>query len=123
MTAPTEQESPFFELGLRASRHLAGMAAGALKAGQMPPRDVFDWFVDFTTLGLLETEKMVMAGNTDPDTGADLERYVVSLSELLRICDTNKLLVTKDRAMAALNARRLRLPPEFDHTYGGLLSG
>jgi len=68
------------------------MVVGSLRSGQMPPREIFDWFADFTTQGLIETEKRVLEGQTDADIAADLERYVVSLSEVMRICDANSLL-------------------------------
>lgn len=119
MTDLTDQEN----LAIKASRLLATMVVGSLRSGQMPPREIFDWFADFTTQGLIETEKRVLEGQTDADIAADLERYVVSLSEVMRICDANSLLVTKDRILAALNARRLRLPEGFDHTYEGMLNG
>lgn len=126
MSAPTDaapDPHSHTSLTARACHLLAGMAAGSLRDGQMPPKSVFDWFVDFTTAGVIEREKASMAGETGPDHAAEFERYVVTLSELLRICDANHLLVTKDRALAALNARRLYLPADFDYTYGGLLDG
>lgn len=121
MSAPTEEEAT--ALVVQGSRLLATMVAGALREGQMPPREIFNWFADFTTQGLIETERRVLEGQVDADIAADLERYVVSLSEVLRICDANSLLVTKDRIMAALKARRLRMPEGFDYTYEGLLRG
>lgn len=119
-TAPTEELD---KLAQESCQLLGAMAIGAIKQGQMPPRRVFDWLVEYNTETLVAMEREIMAvgGEPDPDVGAALEQTVVALSTLLGVCDANQLLVTKDAAVQRLNARRLRLPPDFDHTYEGML--
>lgn len=124
MNAPTEGLQ---QLAKQACFHLAGMVVGSIQAGQMPPRSVFEWYIDYSTEVLIQMEREIIAAGpeamADAEAGAALERSVVTIAELIRVCEANKLLVLKEKIMGALNARRLRLPPDFDATYGGLLSG
>lgn len=127
MPSRAEHEDQMAALSKTACKHLSSMVVGALREGQMPPRHILEWFIDYNLTLLLWIEQEVMdagsAAKDDAELGATLERQVVTIAELLRICDANDLLVFKEKITSTLNARRLRLPPAFDHTYDGLLRG
>lgn len=114
-----------YNLELQGAQNLVAMVTSSLQAGQMPPRNIFEWAATYIAESLIAIESMVQHGGLTEEEydeiGGSLERTVASLSALLAMANKHKMFVVVDKIDRILKARVMRLPKDFDYTYGGLL--
>jgi hypothetical protein len=94
---------------------LHSMIIGSLTNNQMPPPQMFTWSCDYA----LESLRYAELQNVEPELRLGLAEQI---KFFMHILETNKQLGLLQKMKDALKARILRLPPDFDATYGGLLS-
>lgn len=119
----TEREAALRPFEQTATQFVCAMVVSSVQAGAMPPRDIFEWYAMYMLEVLCQAELLAMEAEEDHSDWLDpiLERTSASISETLRICQANKLLVLEDKIKKRLLDRTLRLPPAFDASYGGML--
>lgn len=94
---------------------LHSMILSSLAGGAMPPPQMFTWSCDYALECLRHTE----LENAEPELRRELAQQIMFFMHIL---ETNKQLGLLQKMKDALKARILRLPPDFDATYGGMLS-
>lgn len=115
------------QLEAAGAQALATMARANLAAGQLPPRNILDWYSQYLVEVLIAYEDTLKEEGTtmEPESldemGKQLEIVVMELGALIKTMEQTKQLVLVDQIKQMLKARQLHMNVHADATYGGLL--
>jgi hypothetical protein len=92
------------------------------KHPQMPPAEVFEWYVMDVTFRFIGEEHIyIHLLGRDPAQADGLKAALTELVMVIDIIARNKQFGLQGKVGEVLRIRRLKLPENFDHTYGQVL--
>lgn len=87
------------------------MVRGSLAHKEMPPRDVFEWFVKHATYRFVATEFAVAHGETAAEE--DHKEFALEVQMLRDICANQGMFGLQTAINDILRQRTMHLPPHF----------
>lgn len=110
-----EQMNVDLELNIQMGAALmASMVAGAIEGGDMPPKDVLEWYADNLTLTAIAVESS-MLNDEDENKPSESDTYIAfnAVRDLMSLGEANQMFYLQARIRDHLKHRMLRLPEAY----------
>lgn len=121
---PNPYEETLRKLDLQGAQAMYDMVKGALVDGQLPPQELLGWFA-MTAAHRVGFFEQALSRLKKPDSikacQEHLNNAVTETATILAVLGQTKNFVLSEQVVSVLNARKLRLPLDYDATYGRLL--
>lgn len=110
-----EQMNVDLELNIQMGAGLmASMVRGSLEGGEIPPKDILEWYADNLVLTAVAAElSMLLDKDDNKPSEADVYLAFNEVRELLSIGKANNMFWISSRVKELLDRRMLRLPEAY----------
>lgn len=102
---------------LEAAAIVCSMVDASLGAGEMPPKDILEWYANTTVYQLTQAEAMLIDKGIENPDAQHVRAAVLSLAgvvrQLLRLGIDNKMFWLETQIGDLLRLRKLRLPEAY----------